>query len=97
MVGVPVQPLPGLVIVHAGDAVRAARQSGRGVGADDGGDAGAASAGDGDGRRRGVGGRRPVTLAKTTRFADGVAVSTSVRFGLAVIVTTTLEVRGVGL
>ncbi len=38
-----------------------------------------------------------VTLAKTTRFADGVAVSLSVRFGFAVIVTTTLEVRGVVL
>src|SRR3954451_7866833 len=38
-----------------------------------------------------------VTLAKTTRFADGVAVSISARTGFAVMVTEALEVRGVGL
>ena len=34
-----------------------------------------------------------VTLTKTTRCADGVALSVNVRFGLAVMVTTALDVR----
>src|ERR1041385_3181937 len=38
-----------------------------------------------------------VTLTKTTRFADGVAVSVSWSDGVAVMVTVAVAVRGVGL
>ena len=34
-----------------------------------------------------------VTLTKTTRCADGVALLVNVTFGLAVMVTTALDVR----